>query len=448
MNYRKKGLNMPETNKQIFKKLFFYFSIILLIVISINLFQYFYELISLSIEKNISFSNILTLLFYLLPFLLSFSLQIPTMGTIFFFITLFIFKHKEKPHFKINKLSIFKKLMLFTLGITLLQLILFQWIVPWGNRNYVMTKYEIIRKNPVNELVKNKKFRQDHFEIRIRKADDDKNLLYDVKIVDFVKNQLFLSDFAYISPRLENNNKCKKHDTKIDCPPYFELTLFNPTQLSYIFRPVAENELAPKILTQKTFLIKDFDIKKIMPKGSELEGIIQLIQRIQRLKREKIANIIKTYHKIVKKEYLLMKINQKKSVDLQENFKRRIKQQISHLKKRLNTIKNKITPKNETYLLHRKLAYTINTFIIALLAFFIGMLILRLKISKGIRILISVFIIFFAYIFYNAIVLSGSIGPKMRMVSPEFGAWFPALCLTFFCLVFGLVYGFVYRKKA
>ncbi len=407
-------------NRYIIKIIIPNFLIGLVIFGIINLIQFLYELISLGIEKNIPFDKILKLLFYLLPFLMSFTVPVAILVGVLLTIG-DLSANSEITAMRTNGLrmsDIFKPVIFFGLAVVVLYILFFQFVLPWGNKNYVMTKYEVVRKHPIIEITKNKKFRQEHLEIRIGKADSSNNSFKDIRIVDFNQNLLFISDEGFFLDKDEKAN-------------VFPLILKNVYTLPYVFRPKTDNKFQHHFYEELKVNVKDFDIKKIMPKGSELEGIIELMQRIKKLKRQKIANIIRTYHKIIKKGVELkqssirLKELQTNPAEFQkeQNRKKRIANQLRSFKKRYERVKDKTKPRSETYVLHRKFSYATSALLMAILAAPLGLI----KRRKGKEIAFG--LAFIGYLVYNALIISGNVGTKEKIVSPEFAAWFPNIII-------------------
>lgn len=156
--------------------------------------------------------------------------------------------------------------MLFSATIFFFQLIHFQWFLPWGNKNYMLTKYSLLVKHPESEIFNKKNYTYQQYDLRLSKVHKKKRALYNVKLVDYRENRLYLSDEAYLSEKDQEKNG-------------FYLKLIHPMKIKYIYRGFKENEAPPKRLKNHFVFFKDYDVKKLIRKTPELSSLTQMIQK-------------------------------------------------------------------------------------------------------------------------------------------------------------------------
>jgi lipopolysaccharide export LptBFGC system permease protein LptF len=380
----------------------------------INLIQYLYELISLSIEKNIPIGKVFNLLIYIVPFIMTFTIPVGVlMGVLLAMGELSA--NGEIIAMRTNGISlanIFKPGIVFGIMIAVFHLFFFQYILPWGNKNYVLAKYEMVRKNPTLEIANRKSFSEGEMEVRVERVDTEAQRFYGIKVVNFKENLIMIAEDGYFMPKDETINS-------------FPLILTNVISLPYVFKK-AEPNFSQHFYKSVKIFIKDFDIKKIMPKGSELDGILELIDNINKNKRINIIGEVKTFHNLIRKTLEISKIQEEmKSIKDSGALQQKINTQnimsldVKNLEKQVEALRDNIVPKNDIYILHRKFSYAASAILMAILAAPLGLVNRRRgkEIAFGIGILVA--------LTYNGLLVAGNFSWKLGYLSPIVGAWMP-----------------------
>lgn len=395
------------------------FFIGLMIFTLVHLTQYLYKFISMSIEKNIPFYKVLQLLIYIIPFLMTFIIPIGVfMGIILTMGELSA--NNEIIAMRTNGLSmkaIFKPFILFGLSIAILHVFFFQYILPWGNKNFVLTQYKLTRKDPTLEISKKKVFSDGEVQIRIGWLNNKTKVFYDVRIANLKENQIFIANEGKFLAKKKNTNT-------------FPLKLKNVLVLPFIFKNEGHN-LKTNYYHELTLQIKDFDIKRVMPKGSQLIGITDLMDKIQSLEELNCIAEIRNQHKLILREKSLSLAKaQLKRINLEANLKQKLqKDMLNHsaavkqLKRNHRRIRERISPKNEVFLLHQKLSCAVGAILMAFLAVPLG--IFKKRRGKEVAFGLGVLVV----IVYEAIFSSGPIAWKQGYTSPINAAWMPNIII-------------------
>jgi lipopolysaccharide export system permease protein len=390
----------------------------------INLIQYLYEFISLSIEKNVPVTKVFKLLVYIIPFLMTFTIPVGVLIGVLLAMGE-LSANNELVAMRTNGLTIpdiFRPCLLFALIVAVCHILFFQWVLPWGNKNYVMAKYEMLRKNPTLEISTKKEFSEGEIEIRVERSEVKEQKFYGVRVVNFKENLIFIASEAQFLPKRKDLNA-------------FPFLMKNVTAMPYVFRD-PETKVSQHFYKSLKLYIKDIDIKKVIPKGSQLEGILALYERIQKMKLTNVVAEIKNYHNLVEKQAELNQVqNEIKTIrdpqKLQEKINRSkiLSLNIKNQKEHLSNLRDNIAPKNETYLLHRKFSYAASAILLAFLAVPLGMVNRRRgkEVAFGIGVLVVVG--------YNSLLIGGNFSWKLGYVSPVFGAWLPNVVIAMVIVV-------------
>ena len=128
-------------------------------------------------------------------------------------------------------------------------------------------KIELLKRNPTLEIATKKHFSENEIAINIEQADTKKQIFYGVRVVNFKENLLLMAKEGVFLPKDEEKNS-------------YPLILKDVIGLPYIFKS-ADKKLTQHFYREMTVYIKDFDYQKIIPKGAQLEGILELMNRIQ-----------------------------------------------------------------------------------------------------------------------------------------------------------------------
>lgn len=379
-----------------------------------NLIRFLYDLIALTIEKDVPLHKTLLLLVYITPYVMTFTIPLGVLMGILLAMGE-LSANQEIVAMRTNGislLSIFKPAILFGFFVMILHLLFFQYILPWGNRSYVLTKAEILRKNPALEIASKKQYSEGENDLRIERFDSKTNRFYGVRIVNFKENLLFLAEEGYFEPKIEEINA-------------FPLVLKNVTSIPYVFREVDQN-LSQNFYQELRIYIKDFDIQKIIPKGSQMEGILEVIEMIEKAKLVNIVGEMKSFHIIIKRRVDIHSIYKKLEQSNNPMEIQKLKDQLNMLQlsikndeKQIQGLRDNILPKNDVYILHQKLAFAASAVLMALLAGPLGLINRR----KGKEIAFGIGFVMF--VFYESLLTAGNFGWQLGYVSPIFGAWFP-----------------------
>jgi len=404
--------------KYIIRKIFPNFLVGVLIFTIVNLIQYLYDFISFAIEKNVPLTKVFQLLYYIIPFLMTFTIPVGvligvllTMGE--------LSSTDEITAMRINGLfmkDILKPCLFFGIIITVFHLLFFQYILPWGNKKYVMTRYEMLRKNPTLEINKTKQFSDEEMDIKIENIDVKTQMFYGIRVINSKDNMLFIA----------REGKFLEKDKDKNAFPFFMKDVF---AIPYVIRDVKE-EMYQQFYKTLTIYIKDINIENVEFRGGELDNFTELYNRIKELKMINIVAEIKVFHEIVKKNFELLNIDSilKKETDLSKiqdyiNRANIIKLNIQQLNDQLLSARMNVMPKNEVFLFQRKISYAISSILMVFLALPLG--IVRARRGKEVALGIGVVII----ILYNGLLIAGNFGWKLNYISPVMGAWLPNIII-------------------
>lgn len=399
----------------------------------INLIQYLFELIPLFVEKDVPFGTVMKLLLYIIPFIMTFTVPAAVLMGIILAVGE-LSSNSEVIAMRTNGISmpnIFKPAIFFGLMVALLHILFFQFVLPWGNKNFILTKHKIIQKNPTVEISNKKKLTEGNYEIRVERSDTKTKTFYNIKIVNFKENLIFISDKGQLMDKDETNN-------------VFPLVLRNVIGLPYVFSKTEKN-MNLLFYEEMRLFIKDIDIKKVIPKGAQLEGITELIDTIREKKLIGTVSEIKAFHNLARKERELLDadlalaaMSEPEEKQKQLNLKKMLAASVNSLKNSVKNLRSRIKPESEVYFLHRKFSYAISALLMAFLAAPLGLI----KRRKGKEIAFGLgFIVFFLY---NGILIAGNVGFERKFVSPEFAAWFPNVAIL---LIIGVV-GYLKIRKS
>ena len=411
---------MKLIDKYIFKSITPNFLLGILIFSLVNLIQFLYDLVSFAIEHDIPTVKIFTLLFYILPFVMTFTIPIGvlmgvllTMGELSGNYEIVAMRTNGLP-----MINIFRPAVLFGVMVMVFHLFFFQYILPWGNKNYVITKYELLRRNPTLEIASKKKFIAGDIEIQVERTDTKKQIFHKLKIINNKDNLLLIAEEGFFLQKDEKLNA-------------FPLVLKNVIGLPYIRRDIDKNTVQDFYHTM-TLYINDFDIKKIMPRGAEMEGIIEVIRNIKKVELANIVAEMKTYHNAMQQYYDAASTEDMMSKTTDANQIQSMKTMITQMKlsaanhKRdaLEKMRSVITPKNDIYILHRKFSYAVCAILMALLASPLGIINKR----KGKEIAFGFGILM--YVVYNSLLTTGNFAWQFGYMSPIAGAWLPNMVIA------------------
>lgn len=399
----------------------------------IHLIQYLYELVSLAIERDIPIFKVLKLLVYIIPFLMTFTIPVGVLIGILLAMGE-LSANGEIIAMRANGiriLDIFKPCLLFGIFIALFHIFFFQTILPWGNTRYVAEKIELLKRNPTLEIATKKHFSENEIAINIEQADTKKQIFYGVRVVNFKENLLLMAKEGVFLPKDEAKNS-------------YPLILKDVIGLPYIFKS-ADKKLTQHFYREMTVYIKDFDYQKVIPKGAQLEGILELMDRINNMKNINIIAEIRNEHSMVKRSVQIMQ--KKEEIYQLEPGSAEAQNQVHYLNMLIANQKNQgqqtellredITPKHEVYLLHQKFSYATSAILMAFLALPLGMVHRR----RGKEVALGIGII--VVITYQSLLTAGNFGWKLGFFSPYAGAWFPNIIIGF---IIGIIGYFKLRK--
>lgn len=392
----------------------------------IHLIQYLYDLISMTIEKDVPLFKVLPLLVYIIPFVMTFTIPVGVLIGILLAMGE-LSANGEIVAMRANGIKIpdiFKPCVFFGMVIALFHIFFFQTILPWGNTRYVTEKIEIMRRNPTLEIAAKKQFSEGEMEIRIESADVKKQIFYGVRVVNFKDNLLLMASEGYFMPKDEKTNS-------------FPLVLKNVIGLPYIFK-TPEKNMTQHFYREMTVQVQDFDIQKVIPRGAQMEGILELMARIKKMKAINQVAEIRNFHAIAKRMYEIEKL--KAEIRALESDPLQVQNKVQTLNMFIATLKNQesqipvlragILPKHEVYLLHQKFSYATSAVLMAFLALPLGMV--HRRRGKEVALGIGVLVV----ITYQSLLAAGNFGWKLEYFSPYAGAWFPNIVIA---LIVGLI---------
>jgi len=400
--------------KYIMKKVFPNFLIGILIFTIVNLIQYLYDFIAFAIEKDVPLIKVFQLLYYIIPFLMTFTIPVGvligillTMGE--------LSSNNEITAMRINGLSmkdIVKPCLIFGVLVVIFHILFFQYILPWGNRNYVMTRYEMLKKNPTLEISKKREFSDEEMDIKIENVDVSTQRFIGIRVINNKDNILFIA----------REGKILEKDKSRNAFPFYMQDVF---AIPYVIRDIRD-DMYQQFYKNLTIYIKDVTLENVEFRGGELDSLTDLYKKIQELKLVNIIAEMRLYHEVVRKNNELLNIDyilktETDPLKIQDYINRAniIKLNIQQLSNQVKNSRDNITPKNEVFLLQRKFSYAVGSILMVFLAIPLG--IVRARRGKEVALGIGVIVV----VIYNGLLIAGNFGWKLGYVSPVIGAWLP-----------------------
>ncbi len=171
---------------------------------AIMLIQEIFKLVQMSIEKHVPISNTLELFIYVVPYTLALTIPVGVLiGTLLAIGRLS--SDIEIIAMRTCGVSIGRILIptnIFGFIMTILAILFFQWVLPWGNSNYVKTKHRIMQLDPTVELSNNSSLRvMNKYYIEVGEVDDDTKELLRVRVMDNNKDEVIFSPKGKFLPK-------------------------------------------------------------------------------------------------------------------------------------------------------------------------------------------------------------------------------------------------------
>lgn len=276
--------------KEIVPNFFIGLAFFSLIMIIIEIFK----LVSLNVEKNVPLVDVAQLFIFTLPY--TFALTIPVgvlVGTLLAIGRLS--SDSEITAMRANGISLFKVFIptfLFGLILSVAHVAFFEYVLPWGNSNYVITRIQITKTNPTVELTENNAFVQNNISIQADGVDSETKELEIVRITDSSRNGHIL---------YAQRGIFKEKDYAKNAYP---LELYNVSTYPYIqsYRSTDEEETFEEKYNEMMILyIEDTLDNTSQPQGSKIDSISELYQKIDIWYAEKVNKYIETIHRFTEK---------------------------------------------------------------------------------------------------------------------------------------------------
>ena len=202
-----------------------------------------FRLVANIVEKNIPIVNVLSLFIYTLPYVLATTIPIGVLIGIIFAIGR-LSSDSEITAMRasgVSLLQIFYPCYWFGAIATITAVLFFQFVLPWGNQNYLKTYYKILRGNPAVNLMQNQVLNVEGLKIMVDSVNVKKQELYKVRIIDSQNGKILFAEWGRFLPRDDENN-------------VFPLQLFFCTTQPYTY--------FPQLLRQETINAEEEKKKK------------------------------------------------------------------------------------------------------------------------------------------------------------------------------------------
>jgi lipopolysaccharide export LptBFGC system permease protein LptF len=232
-----------------------------------------FKLVAYHVEKNVPIADVAKLFIYTLPY--TFALTIPIgvlVGTLLAISRLSA--DSEVVAMRANGISllkIFVPTFIFGLIISVAHISFFQYVLPWGNRNYVITRIQIFKKNPTVELSENNSFTQGNISIQADGVNPDTRELEIVRITDTSRDGhiLYAQRGEFLDKDYERNAYPLKLYNVSIYPSYHTRSERNK-----------DNTFEEKYNEEVTLYIEDQVDTGIEPQGSKIDSITELYEKI------------------------------------------------------------------------------------------------------------------------------------------------------------------------
>jgi lipopolysaccharide export LptBFGC system permease protein LptF len=232
-----------------------------------------FRLVAMVVEKNIPVSRVLSLFVFTLPYILAVTIPIGVLvGTIFAVGRLSSDSEVTAMRASgVSILQVFYPCYWFGLATTIAAILFFQFVLPWGNQNYVQTRFRILKGNPALNLLQNQVLVVQGMEIMVDSVDVKKQKLYKVRIIDHANKKIIFAEYGQFLPRDNKNN-------------VFPLRLFFTTTQPYgYFGEIINRERLESRRVQKKRLSE-------VLKKERLENIENQLKRLRNIQETRSFN--------------------------------------------------------------------------------------------------------------------------------------------------------------
>ncbi|MDH5681696.1 MAG: LptF/LptG family permease, partial [Spirochaetota bacterium] len=396
--------------KEIFPNYLIGLGFISVILIVVQIFQ----LVSLTVEKNVPVTKVLNLLLLYIPLVMQFTLPIAVVvGTL-----LAVGRLSDDTEITamrasgISLLKVFFPVMWFGLLLTFFTLLFYEIILPFAAERYAEAKIEMYQINPTAELSKSLSYDTiDRIRITVDSVDTNTNELVNVRINYLNENKLIFARRALLLSKDYQKNA-------------FPLILFNSTmQPANVKNPKVEDKFDEQFNMRQTIYIPDRPSDAIIPRGNMLWSLSEFYVNLEKKKFQIALNNLRDYnrmnkfqleHNETKRDYAqfvqhLSKNEKTMNGNLVQKQKMEWKTRVakSHLRfkrikriiDRRETLQGRMHLINEQYLFHRKLAFSFSALAFAMLGAPLGIFSKRAGKSLGLGLSILIILLFFGMVF-------------------------------------------------
>lgn len=392
-------------DRYLIKSLFPYFVFCVVVFSFVNFIKYLTEFTDTAVKYGAPMTTVLKTVLYLIPFLITFTISIGLLISIILTIEK-LNSHNEVIGLKTSGLSlpqIFKPILILGVFVFIFQICFFQWILPWGNKNFIIQKYRLLNYNPLAEIQKNLHIQDGSKEIKVESVSD--NTLYGVSLIDSKNNTIYYALTGSMEPLL-NQNAFKIELHNVSSVPYSLDLQDHPLQTDL------------KYFHQLEFLLhfSNSNDESVVSGEVEIKNLTTLYQDIRKEWLKNISNAITQFHFYIRSQYQVLKKNTLKASHEMQIQKQNWKQ-----------LREKTYPFSQMFIFQRKLAFAVSSIIMAIIAMPLTMV--KQRRGKNLSIAFCIGIVFV----YNVLIIIVNILNNEFNINPILAAWIPNLVII--CLL-------------
>jgi len=190
----------------------------------VMLVQQIFKLVDMHVKDNVPIYDVANLFLYTIPFTMQLTIPIGVLVGCLLAVGR-LSGESEIVAMRASGMSllrIFVPTFGFGLFITLGHLAFVEYVVPWGNTNYVKTYREIIQVNPTIILTKESSLSANEFFIQVDGVDSETRELFKVRIRDKKSNKLILAETGMFLEKDEEKNAFPLLLNKVTQQPYIQ----------------------------------------------------------------------------------------------------------------------------------------------------------------------------------------------------------------------------------
>jgi lipopolysaccharide export system permease protein len=403
-------------DRYLFKTILPYFLSCIFIFSLINFIKYLSDFVNLAVEYDTPILIVIKAALYLVPFLMTFTISIGLLIGVLLSIGNLSANNEiiALRSMGVSNFGIFRPILILGILVFIFQLAFFEWVLPWGNKNFIIQKYNIVKKNPISEIQKKQRFQSENKNLKISYSKD--NILYDITLIDKETNTLYYA--------------LKGKIISFPSKGFFKIQLFDVSSIPYSVN-IKDEELTFQYFENFSFRIALNNMSDVIPTGAEMESLSQNYQSITQNTTSNTIKTIGSFHQYFKTKYKLLLLKKsKKTPSLQKDAQ--ISQMVSNiafLQNRYKSLEESIRPNDTLFIFHKKLAFAISSIFMAIIA--LPLAIFKQRQGKEISIALCIIIV----VIYNSLLILVNLLNGTIQSHPLLLAWLPNMVIVLLIII-------------